>query len=163
MFQKLILAMLVALTMSSAHAEAGIRLSIGIGLPIFAPLYPPPRPIYVAPAPVYVVPAAAAVYMRSAPPRSTFNPLRDQWLCSRRTMSSPEVAIDFVPVLHRDTDPIAAAQRPNSGGRGSCRAGNPRKYCPSTARQEPRPPDGGICRAVVTMSREAAIAIRQGR
>jgi len=63
MFKKLTLAAaLLGLSLSATQAHAGFRLSIGIGLPIFAP---PPRPVYVAPAPVYVTPAP--VYVRPAP------------------------------------------------------------------------------------------------
>jgi hypothetical protein len=64
MVKKLMLAALVALTLSAAHAEAGVRISFGIGLPIFAP---PPRPVYVLSAPVYVAPAPVPVYSRYAP------------------------------------------------------------------------------------------------
>jgi hypothetical protein len=64
MFKKLTLAAaLLGLTLSGSYAQAGLRISIGIGLPIFAP---PPRPVYVAPAPVYVAPAP--VYVRPTPP-----------------------------------------------------------------------------------------------
>jgi hypothetical protein len=65
MFKKLLLAALIGWTLSASYAQAGVRISFGIGLPIFVP--PPPRPIYVAPAPVYVVPASAPVYVRPAP------------------------------------------------------------------------------------------------
>ena len=67
MFKKLMLAALVGLALSATHAQAGVRISVGIGLPVFGPFYPAPRPIYVAPPPVYVVPAPAPVYVRPAP------------------------------------------------------------------------------------------------
>jgi hypothetical protein len=67
MFKKMMLALLVGLTLSPACAQAAVRISIGIGLPIFAPCCPRPRPVYVAPAPVYVVPAPAPVYARTGP------------------------------------------------------------------------------------------------
>ena len=66
MFKKILVAASIAMMLPAAHAEAGIRLSIGIGIPLFAP---PPRPVYVAPPPVYVVPAPApaAVVVQPAP------------------------------------------------------------------------------------------------
>ncbi len=67
MFKKLILAALVGLTLSATYAQAGVRISFGIGIPLFVPIAPPPRPVYVMPAPVYVVPAPAPVYVRPAP------------------------------------------------------------------------------------------------
>jgi hypothetical protein len=66
MLKKLVLAALVGLSLSAAHVQAGVRLSIGFSLPIFAPP-PPPRPVYVVPPPVYVVPAPAPVYVQPAP------------------------------------------------------------------------------------------------
>jgi hypothetical protein len=65
MFKKMMLAALLGLTLSATHAQAGVRISFGIGIPLFVPIAPPPRPVYVAPAPVYVVPAP--VYVRPAP------------------------------------------------------------------------------------------------
>jgi hypothetical protein len=65
MFKRLALAVLVGSTLSVAHADAGVRLNIGIGIPLFNPFVPPPRPVYVAPAPVYVTPAP--VYAAPAP------------------------------------------------------------------------------------------------
>ena len=67
MFKKMMLAALIGLTLSATHAQAGVRISFGIGLPIFVPFYPPPRPVYVVPAPVYVVPASVPVYVQPAP------------------------------------------------------------------------------------------------
>ena len=64
MFKKMMFAALIGLTLSATYAQAGVRISFGIGIPIFAP---PPRPVYVAPAPVYVMPAPAPVYVRPAP------------------------------------------------------------------------------------------------
>ena len=71
MLKKLMLAALVGVTLSATYAQAGVRISFGIGLPIFAP---PPRPVYVAPAPVYFVPppvyypsTRAAIYVPPAP------------------------------------------------------------------------------------------------
>ncbi len=64
MFKKMMLAALVGLALTATYAEAGVRLSIGIGIPLFAP---PPRPVYVAPAPIYVVPAPRPVYVQPAP------------------------------------------------------------------------------------------------
>jgi hypothetical protein len=72
MFKKLMLAVLVVLTVSATCAQAGVRISFGIGLPIIAPI--PLRPVYVAPAPVYVVPAPAPVYPVYAPPRIYVGP-----------------------------------------------------------------------------------------
>jgi hypothetical protein len=65
MFKKMMLAALIGLTLSATYAQAGVRLSIGIGIPLFVPIAPPPRPVYVAP--VYVVPAPAPVYVQPAP------------------------------------------------------------------------------------------------
>jgi hypothetical protein len=65
MFKKLMLTALIGLTLAATGAQAGVRLSIGIGIPLFVP--PPPRPVYVASAPVYVVPAPAPVYVQPAP------------------------------------------------------------------------------------------------
>ena len=67
MFKKMMLAALIGLTLSATYAQAGVRLSIGIGIPLFVPIAPAPRPVYVAPAPVYVVPAPAPVYVQPAP------------------------------------------------------------------------------------------------
>ena len=67
MFKKMTLAALVGLAVSATYAQAGVRISIGIGIPIFAP---PPRPVYVVPAPVYVAPpvyALAPYYVQPAP------------------------------------------------------------------------------------------------
>jgi hypothetical protein len=64
MFKNLMLAALIGLTLSATYAQAGVRFSIGIGIPFFAP---PPRPVYVAPAPIYVVPAPRPVYVQPAP------------------------------------------------------------------------------------------------
>jgi hypothetical protein len=68
MFKKMMSAALVVLALTATYAEAGVRISFGIGIPIFAP---PPRPIYVVPAPVYVAPAPmyapAPIYVRPAP------------------------------------------------------------------------------------------------
>jgi hypothetical protein len=66
MFKKTILAALIGFTLSATYAQAGVRLSIGIGIPLFAPP-PPPRIVYVAPAPVYVVPAPRPVYVQPSP------------------------------------------------------------------------------------------------
>jgi hypothetical protein len=66
MFKKLMLAALVGLVLSASYAQAGVRISVGIGLPIIGPFYPP-RPVYVVPAPVYVVPGPAPVYSGYAP------------------------------------------------------------------------------------------------
>jgi hypothetical protein len=65
--KKLMLAALLGLTLSATYAQAGVRISFGIGIPLFVPFAPPPRPVYVAPAPVYVVPGPAPVYVRPAP------------------------------------------------------------------------------------------------
>jgi hypothetical protein len=67
MFKKMIIAALIGITLPATYAQAGVRLSIGIGIPLFVPVAPPPRPVYVAPAPVYVVPAPAPVYVQPAP------------------------------------------------------------------------------------------------
>ena len=71
MFKKMMLAALIGLTLSATYVQAGVRISLGINLPIFAPFYPPPRPVYVVPAPVYVAPAPmyapAQIYVRPAP------------------------------------------------------------------------------------------------
>jgi hypothetical protein len=64
MCKKLILAALIGVTLSATYAQAGVRISLGLSLPIFCP---PPRPVYVAPAPVYVVPPPAPVVYRSSP------------------------------------------------------------------------------------------------
>ena len=68
MFKKMMLAALVGLALTATYAEAGGRISFGIGIPLFAP---PPRPVYVVPAPVYVAPAPmyapAPIYVRPAP------------------------------------------------------------------------------------------------
>jgi hypothetical protein len=61
MFKKVLCAALVGLAFT-AQAHAGVRISLGINLPIFAP---PPRPVVVVPAPVYVAPPP--VYQRPAP------------------------------------------------------------------------------------------------
>jgi hypothetical protein len=69
MFKKMMLAALVGLALTATYAEAGVRISFGIGIPLFAPA--PPRPVYVVPAPVYVAPAPmyapAPIYVRPAP------------------------------------------------------------------------------------------------
>jgi hypothetical protein len=66
-FKKLMLAALLGLTLSATYAQAGVRISFRIGIPLFVPIAPPPRPVYVAPGPVYVVPGPAPVYVRPAP------------------------------------------------------------------------------------------------
>ncbi len=72
MLKKLLLLAGIAMTLPGADAEAGVRLNIGIGLPLFAPFCPPPRPVYVVPQPVYLAPAP--VYVRPRP--SMFSPRR---------------------------------------------------------------------------------------
>jgi hypothetical protein len=78
MFKKMMFVALVGLAMSATYAEAGVRISIGIGIPLFVPIGPPPRPVYVAPvyvapapvyapAPIYVQPAPRPVYVQPAP------------------------------------------------------------------------------------------------
>jgi PXPV repeat-containing protein len=71
MFKKMMLVALVGLAMSATYAQAGARISIGIGIPLFVPIGPPPRPVYVAPAPVYVAPAPvyapAPTYVQPTP------------------------------------------------------------------------------------------------
>jgi hypothetical protein len=77
MFKKWMLAALAGVMLSAPCAHAGVRISLGIGIPIFAPFYPPPpppRPVYVVPAPVYVVPAQAPVYVRPAPAQVVVQP-----------------------------------------------------------------------------------------
>ena len=68
MLKKMMLAGLVGLALTATYAEAGVRISFGINLPLFAP---PPRPVYVVPAPIYVAPAPvygpAPIYVRPAP------------------------------------------------------------------------------------------------
>lgn len=68
MFKKMVLAALVGLALTATYADAGVRISFGIGIPLFAPL---PRPVYFVPAPVYVAPAPmyapAPVYVQPAP------------------------------------------------------------------------------------------------
>jgi hypothetical protein len=64
-FKKTMLAAVIGLTLLATHAQAGVRLNLGITIPLFAPR--PPRPVYVAPPPVYVVPAPRPVYVAPAP------------------------------------------------------------------------------------------------
>ena len=71
----LALAALALLAWPLAPAQAGFRLGINIGIPLFWPAPPPPRPVvyvapqpvYVAPQPVYVVPAQQPVYQAPRP------------------------------------------------------------------------------------------------
>ena len=63
-----LLATLGLLAMPLATAQAGWRIGIGFGFPIYLPYYP--YRVYVAPAPVYVSPAyvqPAPVYVQPAP------------------------------------------------------------------------------------------------
>jgi len=67
----LILSALVMLA-SWAEAQGGVRIRLGIGLPLFRPCfgvraYVAPPPVFLAPPPVYVVPAQAPVYVQQAP------------------------------------------------------------------------------------------------
>jgi hypothetical protein len=66
MFKKIVFTALIGLALSGAYAQAGVRLNIGINIPLF-PVAPPPRPVYVAPAPVYVAPAPVPVYVQPNP------------------------------------------------------------------------------------------------
>jgi PXPV repeat (3 copies) len=64
----LTLAALVLIAVPWASAQAGWRIGIGIGLPVYRPaprVYVVPGPYYVQPAPVYVQPAP--VYVQPAP------------------------------------------------------------------------------------------------
>jgi hypothetical protein len=38
-------------------AEARVVFGVGVGVPLYAPYYPPPPPVYYAPPPVYYAPA----------------------------------------------------------------------------------------------------------
>jgi hypothetical protein len=65
--------LMLALPLASAHA-GGVRIGIGIGIPVFYrpyrpyyPVYVAPAPIYYAPAPVYIVPAQPPAYVQPAP------------------------------------------------------------------------------------------------
>jgi hypothetical protein len=68
MFKKMMLVALVGLVLTATYAEAGVRISFGINLPIFVP---PPRPVYVAPAALYVAPAPVyapePIYVQPSP------------------------------------------------------------------------------------------------
>lgn len=82
MLRKLTLAALVVLALPWT-AQAGVRVSVGVGVPVYRPyrpyyygpyyrpayvgVYVGPPPVYVAPAPVYVQPAPTAVYVQPAP------------------------------------------------------------------------------------------------
>lgn len=57
----------VALSAVGTAAQAHVDLSIGVGLPLFAPapVYVQPQPVYVQPQPVYVQPQP--VYVQSQP------------------------------------------------------------------------------------------------
>lgn len=65
---------LTLVTLTAPSAQAGVRIGLGINIPLFAPCWHPcpcrtyvaPAPVYVAPAPVYVVPAQP-VYVQQAP------------------------------------------------------------------------------------------------
>jgi hypothetical protein len=67
------LAALALLAMPLASANAGFRINVGVGLPVYyGPYYRYRYPVYLAPAPVYVVPAQvyvapAPVYVQPAP------------------------------------------------------------------------------------------------
>jgi hypothetical protein len=61
------LAVLAVLAVPWASAQAGVRIGIGIGVPLFyRPCYG--YPVVVAPAPVYYVPAPGAVYVQQPAP-----------------------------------------------------------------------------------------------
>ena len=71
--------LIVATAAWAPPAHAGVRIGIGIGLPIFAPypyyrpyygypVYVQPAPVYVQPVPVYAAPPPGAVYLQAAPP-----------------------------------------------------------------------------------------------
>ncbi len=78
MLRKLFLGASVMLVLPLTSAQAGVRIGLGITLPIYAPGYPPPPyyyyrpyygppyyPVYAAPAPVYVTPPP--VYVQPPP------------------------------------------------------------------------------------------------
>jgi hypothetical protein len=80
MLSKRILALAVltvlAVLLPSTTAQAGIGISLGIGVPFhhgpfcgprFYPCFRPAVGVYLAPAPVYVTPAPAAVYVQPVP------------------------------------------------------------------------------------------------
>jgi hypothetical protein len=76
----LAVAVFVLLALPWASAEAGWRVGIRIGVPVFYRPYPyavyvAPGPVYVAPAPVYVPPPVyvqpAPVYVQPAPQATT--------------------------------------------------------------------------------------------
>ncbi len=48
--------LLLAGGLMARPAEAGVNFSIGLGFPVFGPVYPYPAPVYVAPPPVYYAP-----------------------------------------------------------------------------------------------------------
>ncbi len=56
---------LAALSLAGTPVQAGVRIGLGISIPLFCP--PRPRPVYVAPAPVYVVPPPAPYVVQPAP------------------------------------------------------------------------------------------------
>jgi hypothetical protein len=69
----LLLAAAVMLVMPVASAQAGFRISVGIGIPVYyGPYYRYRYPVYVSPPPVYVVPSRVyvtptPVYIQPAP------------------------------------------------------------------------------------------------